>query len=50
MKKKGMVVVSIAQRNSNKVRTEKGRLNSMVRSLVLPARVVPVECWGWAEY
>lgn len=27
-------MVSVAQRNSNKMRTEKGRLNLMVRSLV----------------
>lgn len=37
--KKKEIVVSVAQRNSNKTRTEKRRLNLTVWSLVLNARV-----------
>lgn len=50
LKKEGVVVVSRAQRNSNKMRAEKRRLNLTIRSPVLHARVVPVECWRWVEY
>lgn len=47
LKKEGVVVVSRAQRNSNKMRAEKRRLNLTIRSPVLRARVVPVEFWRW---
>lgn len=47
--KKKEIVVSVAQRNSNKMRTEKRRLNLTVWSLVLNARVVHVACWRWVE-
>lgn len=43
-------MVLVAQRNSNKMETEKGRLNSTVRSLVLHARAVPVACWRWVYW
>lgn len=45
LKKERVVVVSRAQRNSNKMRAEKRRLSLTIRSLVLRSRVVPVECW-----
>lgn len=38
-----------AQRNSNKMRTEKRGLNLTIRALVLNARVVLVEWWGEVE-